>query len=88
MKRLAIGSDPGDNRKTKGIFGELSANEAFKSKGGGSTNERSMLRVMKFCSKNKQKKRVFPKKWKQEHENTIKEVKNIQEKQTNFTKVL
>lgn len=57
MKRLAIGSDPGDSRKTKGIFGELSANEAFKSKGGGSTNERSMLRVMKFCSKNKQTKK-------------------------------
>lgn len=54
MKRLAIGSDPGDSRKTSGILGELSANDAFKSNGGGSTNERSMLRVM-YDWKEKQK---------------------------------
>jgi len=47
MKRLAMGSDPAESRNTSGIFGELSANEAAKSKGGGSTNERSRLRVMK-----------------------------------------
>lgn len=51
MNRLAIGSEPGESRKTNGILGELSANEAFKSKSGGSTNDWSMLFVMNVCKK-------------------------------------
>jgi len=47
IKRLAMGSEPADSRNTSGIFGELSANEAPKSNGGGSTNDLSRLRVMK-----------------------------------------
>lgn len=49
MKRLAIGSDPADNRKTNGVVGELSRNDEWRSNGGGSTNDASMLFVMNFC---------------------------------------